>query len=86
MGRCDEYYDDGREEDDYLIDDTLSSYLSLTIMLMERLRVERGVEGRDDETKTKTKFWTTIIHVSKRCLAPYFKPLSKCRERAVRVS
>ena len=24
-------------------------------MLMERLRVERGVEGRDDETKTKTR-------------------------------
>ena len=37
-------------------------------MLMERLRVERGVEGRDDETKTKKKFWTTIIHVLRRLM------------------
>ena len=66
---------DGREEEDHLIDDTLSSYVPLTIMLMERRRVERGVGDVRDVTmrrRRRQSFGLLFTYVSARI---------KCRVR-----
>jgi len=67
----DDYDADGERRRTVLIDDTLSLWCSqshhhLSSCFMDACG-SRGASGDDEtsETKTKTKFWTIIVYVSK---------------------